>query len=388
MPKRHKIHKLVTHVAAVFCAITEMAVAQESQTVTHVSPPSAALIRQNLNTFVNEGEIFPIYSPLINGFEIASFINTNVGMISGSFVALLNDGTIGKLSNEGFIGMRPPYSVLPEIGVYNAGEMGSLINSGVISASETGIFNSSRIGSLVNQGAIGLANQTAMGIANDGLVSVIRNDDSIRATSIGVWNAGTILSFENASSIHGEEVGVANAYLVLARNNMAHEVRMQGTICTLSNEAAATISGGIAGLWNGGRIHALNNGGVITGTTALSNQRKGTIDFIVNDGYLTGQKEALRNAGTIGGFENFGAMNGTKAVFNKGSINTFSNHGVGRGLMAGIDNIGVIERLVNAGTISASVNAIENRGQIGSLENKGWIVDGGIAILNDGGSIR
>jgi len=386
MPRRLKIHKLVANVAAVFGAMTETAGALESQTVTHESS-NAVLIRQSLDTFSNQGEILPIYSPLINGFDIASFINSDVGVISGSFVALLNEGTIGTLSNAGIIGVRAPFSVSPEIGISNAGNIGSLINTGAIIGSETGIFNPSRIGSIVNQGAIGLANATAAGLANHGIVRSIRNEGTMLATSTALWNVGTILSFENASAIHGEEVGVANAFLTPTLPGVSRENRTLGTIRSLTNEAPGTLSGGIAGLWNGAWIQAINNGGVITGAIALSNHRKGTIDFIVNDGQLTGQEAALRNAGTIGSVENIGAMDGGKAVFNKGSIRRFSNHGSGKGLMVGIDNVGVIERLLNHGTISAGVNAIENRGRIGSLENTGFIIDGGIAISNDGGAI-
>ena len=387
MPKRLKLHALAAHVAAVLGALTEIAVAQDSQTVTHASPPDASVIRQNLATFSNVGAILRTGHPLLNDFQIGHFFNTRHGAISGTFAAFVNEGTIETFSNGGVIGVGVP-PLVPEIGVYNSGTVGTLLNSGVIKGSETAIFNPSRMGSLVNKGAIGYADETAVGVSNTGMLEAFKNEANIFATATGVWNAGAIRTLENTSLIFGRDTGVGNAASASRNPNVLEQIDTLGAISALTNATAGRISGVANGVWNATRLGTLHNQGLIMGNIALSNERSGAIGRFINQGSLTGGAAGMKSAGLIDHLSNAGVMSGVDALVNDGAINTLSNSGSIKGSLVAVKNAGTITDFTNHGTIWSGANdAILNSGRIGRLENHGYIINGSTAISNEGARI-
>ena len=146
------------------------------------------------------------------------------------------------------------YSGDLQTGIYNAGIINTLNNSGTISAvgSGDGIYNGGTIITLDNSSTIS-AGDIGVGIANiEGIIFTLTNSGTISAGNFGVGIAnseGIIDSLTNSGTISAGDrgIGIING----------------GTITTLTNSGTISAGEGGAGIVNFGTIDTLANSGTI-----------------------------------------------------------------------------------------------------------------------------
>ncbi len=139
---------------------------------------------------IQADESYAIYN---SGGTIETLINT--GTINGvtSDAIYNSSGTITTLTNEGKIISGE------ETGIYNAGLIGTLNNSGEITAAYTGIYNDteSEIATLINTGSI-TGGASYYGIHNSGGgIENLVNRGTISGDEIDILNDGGILNLTN-----------------------------------------------------------------------------------------------------------------------------------------------------------------------------------------------
>ncbi|MET3826255.1 hypothetical protein ABIC16_001948 [Sphingomonas sp. PvP055] len=267
----------------------------------------------------------------------------NSGVLSATGTGLLNRGSIGSLSNAGQIGGL--------IGLHNVGSIDLFDNVGTIfsasGATTYGILNASSIGTLMNSGLISVGNGTGgHGIYNTGRIDTLVNLAGGVISNVfgggGAWNAGTILSISNAGLISGSSVGFGNTGVIDRFNN-------SGTITGNTGQSDT-------GLYNGGTIGTFTNTGIIGGNTGIRHDG-GSISILIN-----------APGGTVGG--------GEMGVFSSANIGMLSNSGHISGSAEALHVEGTITTLLNAGTlVGGSINAIvvSSSGQLGGIANSGLI---------------
>jgi hypothetical protein len=206
-------------------------------------------------------------------------------------------------------------------------------------------------------------------------------------------NSGTISAGDNGFGINnnlGEIARISNTGFIIAGDLSAGIQNMFGTIHEFNNLGSITVNVGV-GIYNVGTVGVLKNLGVITilstgggiennsgfvdtlsnlGTIQANENGNDIVIGIVNyssDGYPASLINTLTNSGSIQISGNgFG-------IANQDAINTLINSGtitVG-GVGAGIFNSGTISTLKNTGTISTGVGGwgINNAGTIATLNN-------------------
>jgi hypothetical protein len=316
----------------------------------------------------NSGVISGGATGIYNAGLIGQLINT--GTISGS-VALWSGGftSSGSTSGQTVVGS---ISVLNNSGVilggatgiYNAGAIGQLINAGTISGSVAlwnGAFTTSSgqtvvgsIGQITNSGVI----EGNTGIYNAGSIGTIINTGTILAT-VASTAAGVITT-----------AGVTKSLSARASRNAAIWNDVGASIGLISNSGMIS---GHTGILNAGSIGAINNSGVITGATAL--YLSGTIGQITNSGVIAGNIVNASGAdltiaggsGTVYGLltglnGSIGTISDSIQPTSSGSINTVPENEVSGGNVTLSGNVLLNDILVlgNHNLVNTGVLQINN----------------------------
>lgn len=260
---------------------------------------------------------------------------TNSGRIEGD-QAVQNDGSIGSINNSGTL-------FGSDRGIYqtSTGQIGTIVNDGVIAAGTTGpnaaggIANGGLILSIVNNGTI--LSSHSSGIGNNltsSSIGTLVNNGLISGVTSGIYSQGTFTQITNTGQITGPKAGIWN---------------QGGVITNLNN--SGTISGGTKAInLSGGSIGALTNSGLISGPVAFSIGAGASLTSIANSGVIAGSiVNSSANALTISGGS--GATIGTltgSTLTNQGSIvNTASNLVFNGGNLLLNDNINATGRTVS-----------------------------------------
>ena len=236
-----------------------------------------------IGTVINNGSILSrsvSAAALFNNAAIGKLINT--GTISAGSTGIYNPGSIGTLTNTGLINGSGGFGYTFFDGIRNIGTITLLENDagGLITGGSSGINNSGRIGTLVNSGTITASNgPDRFGINNntgDTIGTLINNaGGSISGGSTAIRNSGVIGTLTNTGTINGGDEGFSN----------------NGSVQLVNN--TGTIQGQL-GLVNVGSIGSLTNSGTIIGSAgsaiALVNQGSGTLSGLSNtsSGTITG----------------------------------------------------------------------------------------------------
>jgi hypothetical protein len=250
-----------------------------------------------------------------------------------------------------------------------------------------------------------------------GALGTLTNSGTITADGNAVQSIGSIAGFDNGgilattgeaavyNDLHGTVATLTNTGVISGPNGRG--IDSSGSIGTFDNAGIGAISG-VTAIKNGGVIDALTNSGQITGTSsgiynysfsagvhlisALTNNTGGYISSITNGGFAGtaviggGTPTALTNSGTIGAINNYGTIASSSGVLDSGTIGTLTNSGVISGTINyGIDNSsGTINTLSNLtiGTISGDLTGIYSNGMIVAFTNAGTITAANYAIFN------
>lgn len=277
-------------------------------------------------------------------------------LISANDGAINNDGSIGTISVE----QTSSIETSSGIAVYNRfGSIDSLINQGsILSANAYGesIYNGAfaSVTSLVNgvtgeiiggqAPIIGVDTIGGYGIDNAGNIGNITNSGLITAYAtrvggaidptdqfgIAILNQGTLGSLTNnaGGTILGEFVAITNT--------------ASGNITNIVNRNGGTISSSYYAIGNDGVIDRIENAGSISGARdGISNT--GTINGILNSGVITGNAEA----GVLN-FSSSGSAATISAITNTGSITSSSGKGIWNDVGG---TIGVLNNLQGKGNV-------------------------------------
>ena len=324
---------------------------------------------------------------------------------------IYNAGIINTLNNSGTIS-----AVGSGDGIYNGGTIITLDNSSTISAGEIGVGIANIEGiifTLTNSGTISAGN-FGVGIANsEGIIDSLTNSGTISAgdSGIGIINGGTITTLTNSGTISAGEGGagivnfgtidtLANSGTILTGESGWGIIIEGGTVTTLTNAGEISVVGsGIGIANNGGIIDSLTNSGTISAEGyGVGIYNPGTITTLTNSGTISAGDlgKGIYNFGTITTLTNVGTISvgdDGYGIFNSGIINTLTNSGtISAGYFGyGILNSDTINTLTNSGTISAGDigYGILNSDTITTLTNAGTISAGsggvgGVGIYNPG----
>ncbi|MEI9890107.1 MAG: hypothetical protein WDN45_05270 [Caulobacteraceae bacterium] len=170
-----------------------------------INSVSLSNIRNTSLSLFNSGSISSIYnnSPIrfgdgISGFPI--FLNTGtISNLHNDTHGDLTDGTLDVLDNEGHIGTIANDGRINGVGVgiANAGSIGAITNSGIVTA---GPLTGSNEGAIQNGGSLGVITNTATGQI---------------AGVVAIGNSGALGRIDNAGEIDGEIVNTSANPLVL-----------------------------------------------------------------------------------------------------------------------------------------------------------------------------
>jgi len=249
----------------------------------------------------------------------------------------IRDSTITLLENGGLISSSSgsggsSWGDLSAIRLALNDQIGSISNTGTLSGYVYGLnLDAATItGNITNTGLI-----QSTGSSSSAAGILVSSSSAIQGT---LNNSGTISSSGSSSS------GVYNL----------------GSINSLTNEAAGTISGGHSGIYNNGTIGTLTNSGSISGGL-YGIENVGSITSLINSGVISGtgssaHTRGINNLGVIGVLTNQsgGTISGSKT-------------GIFDGTPTGIGSI------VNNGLITGGTYAINEQGSIGAITNSGTI---------------
>lgn len=345
--------------------------------------------------------------------------NGTIGVNTNDPIKNLNHGSIGFITNNGFISSNGDVAI-----DNNGGTIGTISNGGTITSVDTGIYNngsSATIGTITNSGTIsGTGGCCHISVNNNsGTVGTITNTSSghmqgyisnYGTGSIGsISNAGTITGYSSTGLYNNGTIGtIANTGII------SLPIKNYGTIASISNQSGGTIGSGSATYAivnnnsgttigsisnagfldasstavynNGGAIGSITNTGSISGSNGITNNASSQIMFISNtaSSTISGMNAAIyNNGGTIGTVTNAGVLTGYPAINNGGTLSTLSNTGTITSSSQAIINSGLISTLNNSGTITGSQDVLSNSGIVQTLTNSGTVS----GTLNNSGTL-
>jgi outer membrane autotransporter protein len=326
-------------------------------------------------TVVNNSRIISDTVAILNNATIVSLTNTASGTISGNMAGITNNLLINNLSNSGTlsggvginnIGSISNIGTLSNsgtisgttLGIQNNGIITSLTNNtgGTISGSIAGVQNNNTLSSLVNNSVI----SGDVGVFNAGSMNTLSNTGDINGLSAGIRNTGLISGLVNSGSISGTSYGVHsdNGSQINFLMNSSTGVIEAGTAVLAGN---LTPSGTI-------NINMLTNAGLISGTTnvGVGTSSNGSIGSLNNSGIITGAAGAIGNAGSIGSLVNSGTISSSGyAIYNAatGTLGPVTNSGLIAGMIL---NLSTSDLTINGGTGSIFGTLTGSSGSIDS----------------------
>ncbi|ASG21224.1 hypothetical protein Y958_10610 [Nitrospirillum viridazoti CBAmc] len=337
--------------------------------------------------YYGAGSITPALDTLVNG---------TTGTIAGGYAGVfVSSGTLATLVNRGLVTGTQGAIVASNLNAYatitpsisQIINLGTLTATGAAQASSTSgtavILSSVNVGTLSNSGLISGAMAlytSAMTLNNSVAVGTVGLIDNLAGGSLigtgsqaAVMLNGPVGTLRNAGLIADQSTSpLASAVAVLG-----------GTLGTLLNLAAGTITAPGAGLRVSGTIGAVDNQGVIRGGAAAVSLGQ-TSTYSSTAATHSGSIGTLNNSGVLGG-----GVNGVQVA---GRIDALANSGtITGGTGDGVHNIGSVTSstiLYNYLPNSfywgyTTISTVSSRGgTIGTLTNVGLVTGGQSGIVN------
>jgi hypothetical protein len=308
---------------------------------------------------------------------------------------------------------------------HNSSSIDTITNgpNDVISGFQTGIYNAGTLGTLANSGTIQSIGVSNYGLDNTstGTISTISNlsGGTIAGQADGINNEGIINGVGNAGLINGiENQSGGNIGSIVNTGQIGGIFNDSGTIGTILNNEGGTINLGATGVANESVIFLLNNSGTIAGGGDAGIGNYNMLGTLINSGVVSSTGYGLWNdAVVMATLDNTGIISSTDSgIYNQlGSIGTITNNGtISSSSYAGITNdatIGTITNLANdlifgnisgianegggtvglvtnSGTIYGAIDSgLDNQGIIGTFANLGSLHGATEGVFNSGGTI-
>lgn len=296
---------------------------------------------------------------LFNSGSIAGVFNTgNIAasdsIVSGSAVGGAagvenQGGSIGYFHNSGLISVAAAAGT-DGFAFDNNGTIGALDNAagGTITGGSAALYNAGDIGSLSNEGVIADGD----GIANGGSIGNFSNTGSISGDD-GVYNEGTIGALQNSGIITGGTIGIVNS-------------GSNASIGSIDN--TGTIAGSRVGIANSGSIAQITNEGVISGVTGLD---------------LSSGSATLINTGTIIG------TGGTAILIGGNDDLIFGTGSDLVGVINGLTTTNAIS-LTGTGTLDSDIVNFATGSALDVVHGADWAAEGhwGLDLVTNDGIFR
>ena len=301
------------------------------------------IYNNNLISADNSADAYGIYN---SRSKIKKIENNGTISVKGakSSVGMANfSGEIESIENNGTISVK---ATADSFGIYNSGNIGEILNSGIISGESKkdvsngfGVRNySGTINNIENKGVIyGNTGNTASGIRNEGkgIIGTINNSGKIIGAlanySRAIYNiSGTIKSIENIGIISGEGsklgAGIAMGSMNAIRGSIKNTADTDNETKNISNTGIIYGKGksGFGIFINGTTIRTIENSGLIAGVGD-----SGEAYGIQNNFGFT-EIDNIKNTGKIIGISTNGK---SKGLSDNNGVSSITNP---------IDNLGMI----------------------------------------------
>ncbi|TWB13113.1 hypothetical protein FBZ89_12180, partial [Nitrospirillum amazonense] len=295
--------------------------------------------------------------------------------VSGQVQSLLNSGRIGGNANGIYLAQGGTIANLSitaagvlagtQLGIQSEERIGTLVNAGLIQGVDAGINNrrgTSTIDLLNNQGTIWATGSSGIAINNQGTIGTLVNSGAITAafplgTGIGGGGIG-LVTVTGSGRVTGARGIVAESMNTLANSGTivgyTIGVLADGVLDTLLNDG--TIAGGTFG------------GTLIGGQGVVFNN-----DFTLlrNTGTITGGYVGVGAFGTHGTVDNQGSIVSAHAAISVNGLDVLTNSGLISGGSGAVSSNNGVASLVNSGTIAGGTVALS--GAFGGIDNSGLI---------------
>lgn len=330
------------------------------------------------------------------GGTLTSLTNTGVISATGtSGIAIGVAGSVGVITNSGLVQSSGLFGTA--VDQTAGGSLGSLTNSGTVSATGEGVRVAGALGTLTNSGQITSSGTggLAVDVASTGSLGVLSNSGTINAPNLAgtaVAVGGILSAVTNNGLIQsGTAAGAPGPYSAIG-------VDSGGTLGVIDNTGGRIIAlgTGAIGINVAGFINGINNSNgtiIATGSNAVAVDVGGLVNTIAIGGSVGASGDGaaavlIANGGSIGNVSNSGTIttSGSGAAgFNVGgALGSLTNSGqiVSSGLDDAAVNVavsGTIGTIANntTGTITAtgaSGMALNLRGTVGAVTNGGTIL--------------
>ncbi len=326
----------------------------------------------------------------VTGLDAAGSVAT-IGGNTNLLLSVNNDyvgGTLGSIVNSGTL------SAATAVYVASTGTLGTLVNTGTVMGNvvNQSAGNLTIVGGSVSNGVF-TGQSGAQGMissANGDVVLAsgkILLDDSVVVSGHTLVNTGASVQLDRAVNVTGNfsqssgTLGVvASGGLIVSgtANLTGGTIAVSGLSSTgnyLVGDTAGTIVQGGVGSAYTGLAYTANVGGLeIAGATQGTN----LLASVTND-YVGGSLSTLNNTSSLSG-------NTAIYVASTGSIGSLLNSTMITATL-GLANQGTIGGIANSGVFDVGGTAITNTGSIGQLDNTGSIVAAASAGIYNGGMI-
>ncbi len=326
----------------------------------------------------------------VTGLDAAGSVAT-IGGNTNLLLSVNNDyvgGTLGSIVNSGTL------SAATAVYVASTGTLGTLVNTGTVMGNvvNQSAGNLTIVGGSVSNGVF-TGQSGAQGMissANGDVVLAsgkILLDDSVVVSGHTLVNSGASVQLDRAVNVTGNfsqssgTLGVvASGGLIVSgtANLTGGTIAVSGLSSTgnyLAGDTAATIVQGGMGSAYTGLAYTANVGGLeIAGATQGTN----LLASVTND-YV---------GGSLGTLNNTSSLSGNTAIYvaSTGSIGSLLNSTMITATL-GLANQGTIGGIANSAVFDVGGTAITNTGSIGQFDNTGSIVAAASAGIYNGGTI-
>ena len=295
----------------------------------------------------------------------------NIGTVLGGAVGVNDSGNIGTLSNSG-----PLSASGAAVNVTSTGVLGALFNGSVVQGA-TAVADAGQIASITNYQTL-LGSNTGILVSTGGFLGSLTNQNLIQAPT-AVANMGTLLGITNSGTMAG---AVINQGLI--GNSGTAAIANSGLMTSLVNSGSIIEAGGTALALSGGSI----SGGIANTKSGLIQGGPSNGSGVAIDN-ATGSQLTVNTQGTIIGAIRLGTHGDILNVMGGSITGAITGQGTSDSIVYALGNTGSFTTggsISSVGTINVASGTVNFQNSIASAMAFS-VNSGATAMLNPGAPI-